>query len=45
MILDYDRNDMFLAGLKTVISEKKAKGQEAIVLDIGMVSLIFFYVV
>ncbi|CAD6185918.1 unnamed protein product [Caenorhabditis auriculariae] len=35
MILDYDRNDKFLAGLKTIIQEKKAKGEATHVLDIG----------
>lgn len=35
MILDQDRNDMFLAGLKTVIAEKKAAGEKVHVLDIG----------
>uniref|UniRef100_A0A8R1DG91 Protein arginine N-methyltransferase n=1 Tax=Caenorhabditis japonica TaxID=281687 RepID=A0A8R1DG91_CAEJA len=35
MILDYDRNDKFLEGLKTTIGEKKAGGQQVHVLDIG----------
>lgn len=35
MILDYNRNDMFLAGLRTVIHEKKAQAVSAHVLDIG----------
>ncbi|KAL6727808.1 hypothetical protein Aduo_009652 [Ancylostoma duodenale] len=35
MILDYNRNDMFLAGLRTVIQEKKTQAVPAHVLDIG----------
>uniref|UniRef100_A0A1I7XR78 SAM-dependent methyltransferase n=1 Tax=Heterorhabditis bacteriophora TaxID=37862 RepID=A0A1I7XR78_HETBA len=35
MILDYNRNEMFLAGLRTVIRELKDKGQSVDVLDIG----------
>ncbi|WKX99903.1 hypothetical protein Q1695_014630 [Nippostrongylus brasiliensis] len=35
MILDYNRNDMFLAGLRTVIQEKKEQGVPSYVLDIG----------
>ncbi|EPB75870.1 hypothetical protein ANCCEY_05030 [Ancylostoma ceylanicum] len=35
MILDYNRNDMFLAGLRAVIQEKKAQAIPAHVLDIG----------
>ncbi|ETN80125.1 hypothetical protein NECAME_09397 [Necator americanus] len=35
MILDHHRNDMFLAGLRTVIQEKKVQDVPAHVLDIG----------
>ncbi|CAI4226073.1 unnamed protein product [Auanema sp. JU1783] len=35
MILDFDRNDMFLEGLKTTIAELKAKNKHVHVLDIG----------
>ncbi|VDM83555.1 unnamed protein product [Strongylus vulgaris] len=35
MILDYNRNEMFLAGLRSVIQEKKAQSIPAHVLDIG----------
>uniref|UniRef100_A0A7I5E8E6 Protein arginine N-methyltransferase n=1 Tax=Haemonchus contortus TaxID=6289 RepID=A0A7I5E8E6_HAECO len=35
MILDYNRNDMFLAGLRAVIQEKKKQGVKVHVMDIG----------
>lgn len=35
MILDYNRNDMFLAGLRTVVEEKKKQNVASHVLDIG----------
>lgn len=37
MILDFDRNDKFLAGLKTTIAEKKHENTDGKVhvLDIG----------
>ncbi|KAK5978752.1 PX domain-containing protein, partial [Trichostrongylus colubriformis] len=35
MILDYNRNEMFLAGLRAVIQEKKREGAQAHVMDIG----------
>ncbi|KJH52572.1 hypothetical protein DICVIV_01282 [Dictyocaulus viviparus] len=35
MILDYNRNDMFLQGLRTVIHEKEEQGLPSHVLDIG----------
>ncbi|CAI5437801.1 unnamed protein product [Caenorhabditis angaria] len=35
MILDFDRNDMFLEGLKTCIEEKKRENGRCHVLDIG----------
>lgn len=45
MILDYNRNDMFLAGLRTVVEEKKKQNVASHVLDIGLFIIFIFITV